>query len=43
MSIQMIEMSDLKVTLMTLGFNAKTMLLKIRLAFNIFSTLSEDK
>ena len=36
-------MSDLGEILITLGFDARTMLLKIWLPFNIFSTLLEDK
>ena len=41
MLIQIIDMSDLGNTLIILGFNANTMLLKIWLLFKIFSTLSE--
>jgi len=36
MSIQTMDMSDLGETLITLSFNAKTMSLKIWLAFKVF-------
>jgi len=41
-SIQTMDMSDLGDTLMTLGLEAKTMLLKMWLLFRILSTSSED-
>ena len=41
MLIQIIDMSDLGKTLMTLDFEAKIMSLKMWLALRIFSTLSD--